>query len=129
LEQRLRHFVKKAPSRQNPGVGYLISTDQSFNLDVMSSSSNGVRSLGNQSNSNGVPADSPTGVIDSFDPCQRLGSESGRIAQKEELVSQTRVPVVRQQDSAGLGEAVEHGLYWLIWAVVLVGLALGIFGF
>jgi len=40
-----------------------------------------------------------------------------------------RVPAVRQQGSAGFGEAVEQGLYWLIWAVVLVGLALGVFGF
>ena len=95
----------------------------------MSSGSNGVDSLGNQSNSNGVPADSPTGVIDFFDACRRLGSESERIAQGKESDSQTRVPAVRQQGSAGFGETVEQGLYWLIWAVVLAGLALGVFGF
>jgi hypothetical protein len=125
LEQRLRHFVQKAPSCQNPGVGYVINTDQSFNLDVMSSSSNGVGSLGHQSSSNGVPADSPTDVIDFFEACQRSGSESERIAQGKQSESQTRVPAVRRQGSGGFGEAVEQGIYWLIWAVVLVCLAWG----
>jgi hypothetical protein len=97
-------------------------------VDVMSSSSNGVVSLGHQSNSNGVRTDSPTGVIDFFEAGQRLGSESERIAQRKEADAQTRVPALRQQGSAGFGEVVEQGLYWLMWALVLVGLASGIFG-
>jgi hypothetical protein len=55
-------------------------------------------------------------------------SEPESIAQGKESDSQTRGPAVRQQGFAGFGEVVEQGLYWLMWALVLVGLAWGIFG-
>ena len=97
-------------------------------VDVIGSSSKGVGSLGHQSDLNGVRTDSPTGVIDFFEACKRLGSESERIAQGNESDSQTPGPAVRQQGFAGFGEVVEQGLYWLMWALVLVGLAWGIFG-
>ena len=77
-------------------------------VDVMSCSFNGVGSLGHQSNSNSVRTDSPTGVIDFFKACQRLGGESESIAQGKESDSQTRVPAVRQQGSAPAHEAQEE---------------------
>ena len=63
-------------------------------------------------------------AIDTISGLVRSGLPDGHIDYLNK-----RVPAVRQQGSAGFGEAVEQGLYWLIWAVVLVGLALGVFGF
>jgi len=59
---------------------------------------------------------------------QRLSTESERIAQKRQTDRQTWEPPIRRESSKQPTDAGQQGLYWLIWAVVLAGLALGIFG-
>ena len=41
---------------------------------------------------------------------------------------QIKEPAIRRKRAEELADAFEQGCYWLLWAVVLVGLALGIFG-
>jgi len=41
---------------------------------------------------------------------------------------QIKEPAIRRKRAEELADAFEQGCYWLLWAVVRVGLALGIFG-
>jgi len=41
---------------------------------------------------------------------------------------QIKEPPIRRKCAEELADASEQGFYWLLWAVVRVGLALGIFG-
>jgi hypothetical protein len=41
---------------------------------------------------------------------------------------QIKEPAIRRARSEDLADAFEQGGYWLMWAVVLAGLAFGIFG-
>ena len=70
---------------------------------------------------------SPACVIEVFET-QRSSTESERIAQKSQTDRQSLEPAIRRESSEHLADAGQQGLYWLIWAVVLAGLALRIFG-
>jgi hypothetical protein len=65
--------------------------------------------------------------MDFFEARQRLLRKSQGIAQESGIDRPGRGPVIRQELSDGLVDALEAASYWLIWAAVLAGLALGIF--
>jgi hypothetical protein len=94
----------------------------------MTASSNPTPSVGHQSNLTEVPCTSPVRVIDFFEARHRLLTDSERIAQKSGMHEQIKEPAIRRKRAEELADAFEQGGYWLLWAVVLVGLALGIFG-
>ena len=84
-------------------------------------------SFGHQSNLTEVSRTSPARVIDFFEARHRLLTDSERVAQKSETDRQIKQPAIRRDRSVDLPDAFEQGFYWLIWAVALAGLALGIF--
>jgi hypothetical protein len=94
----------------------------------MTASSNPTPSVGHQSNLTEVPRISPARVIDFFEAGHRLLTDSERIAQKSGMDRQIKEPAIRRARSEDLADAFEQGGYWLMWAVVLAGLAFGIFG-
>ena len=55
-------------------------------------------------------------------------TECERIAQKSQTDRQSLEPAIRRESSEHLADAGQQELYWLIWAAVLAGLALRIFG-
>ena len=94
----------------------------------MTASSNAVRSVEHQANLNEAPPNSAAYVIDFFEARHRLLTDSERIAQKSGMDRQIKEPAIRRKRAEELADAFEQGCYWLLWAVVLVGFALGIFG-
>ena len=94
----------------------------------MTTSSSPRPSAGHQSNSTEVPPTSPARVIDYFEARHRLLTDSERIAQRSGMDRQIKEPAIRRKRAEELADAFEQGCYWLLWAVVRVGLALGIFG-
>ena len=94
----------------------------------MTTSSSPRSSVGHQSNSTEVPPTSPASVIDFFEARHQLLTDSERIAQKSGTDRQIKEPAIRRKRAEELADAFEQGCYWLLWAVVLVGLSLGIFG-
>jgi hypothetical protein len=84
-------------------------------------------SVGHESKLREVPPDFPRSVMDFFESRQRLLRKSQGIAQESGIDRPGRGPVIRQELSDGLVDALEGASYWLIWAAVLAGLALGIF--
>jgi hypothetical protein len=95
---------------------------------VMTASSNPTPSVGHQSNLTEVPRTSPARVIHFCEAGHRLLTDSERIAQKSGMDRQIKEPAIRRARAEDLAEAFEQGGYWLMWAVVLGGLAFGIFG-
>ena len=85
-------------------------------------------SADHQPNLTEVPPASPARVIDFFEVRHRLRADSERIAQKSGMDRQIKEPAMRREPAKELADAFQETYYWLIWAVVLVGLALGIFG-
>ena len=90
----------------------------------MTTNSSPIPTVGHQPNLNEV---APARVIEVFET-QRSSTESERIAQKSQTDRQSLEPAIRRESSEHLDDAGQQGLYWLIWAVVLAGLALRIFG-
>jgi hypothetical protein len=92
----------------------------------MTASSNGVEPIDNQPKLCGVPPDFQTCVIDSFEACHRLVTESERISQQSERDWQVQGPAIDRGALIGVAGALEEGFHWLISAAVLACLALGI---
>ena len=90
----------------------------------MTTNSSPTPAVGHQPNLNEV---APACVIEVFE-IQRSSTEFERIAQKSQTDRQSLEPAIRRESSEQLADAGQQGLYWLIWAVVLAGLALRIFG-
>ena len=90
----------------------------------MTTNSSPIPAVGHQPNLYEV---APACVIEVFET-QRSSTESERIAQKSQTDRQSLEPAIRRESSKHLADAGQQGLYWLIWAVVLAGLALRIFG-
>jgi len=90
----------------------------------MTTNSSSIPAVDHQANLNEV---APACVIEVFE-AQRSSTESERIAQKSQTDRQSLEPAIRRESSEHLDDAGQQGLYWLIWAVVLAGLALRIFG-
>ena len=94
----------------------------------MTTTSRPILPLGHRPILTEVPPVSPAYVIDFFEARRNLLTESERTAQKSEMDRQVQEPVKRREWSLHLAEAFELGCYWLIWAAVLTGLVLGVFG-
>ena len=90
----------------------------------MTTSSSPRPSAGHQSNSTEVPPTSPARVIDFFEARHRLLTDRP----KQRMDRQIKEPAIRRKRAEELADAFEQGCYWLLWAVVRVGVALGIFG-
>jgi hypothetical protein len=94
----------------------------------MTSSSRPLPSVHHRSSLIEVPPTSPGYVIDFFEAPHRLLTESERTTQKSGMDRQIQEPASRRERFLDLAYAFEQGCYWLIWAAVLLGLALGMFG-
>lgn len=94
---------------------------------VMTARSSPMPSTDQRSNLTEVPPASPAHVIDFFGVRHRSGAGSETIAQKSGMDRHIKEPAMRREPAKELPDAFQETCYWLIWAVVLVGLALGIF--
>ena len=72
-----------------------------------------------------VPPISPTYVIDFFEARRSLLIESQRTAENTGMDREIQEPASRRKSSLDLAAIFEEGSYWLIWAAVLMALALG----
>ena len=95
---------------------------------VMTARSSPMPSTDHQSNLTEVPPASRARVIDFFEVRHRLRADSERIAQKSGMNRQIKEPAMRREPAKELAGAFQETCYWLIWAVALASLALGIFG-
>ena len=87
-----------------------------------------IRSVSNHPNlSESLPA-SPARVIDFVEARHRLLAESEEIAKECETYPEVEEIAIRRERSAELVDALEEAFYWLIFAAMVVYLALGIFG-
>jgi hypothetical protein len=93
----------------------------------MTTNSRPIPAVDHQSNLTELAPLSPAGGIDVFET-RRLPKQCERIAKKTKIDRPRQEAAVLRERSLDLADNCDHGLYWLIWAVLLAALVLGIFG-
>jgi hypothetical protein len=109
-------------------VLFKLSTPIHSNRQNMTASFNVVRSGGDESSLNEVPPTAPVSIVDLREALEWLPAESERIAQQKELDREAKERAIRGEVSAHFYDTLEQGLYWLICAVALACLVLGMLG-
>jgi hypothetical protein len=94
----------------------------------MTASFNVARSGGDEPNLNEVPPTAPVSIVELCETRQWLPAEFERIAQQKELHREAKERAIRGEVSAHFYDTLEQGLCWVICAVALACLVLGMLG-
>jgi hypothetical protein len=94
----------------------------------MTANSNVLRSAGNELDLNEASPIAPVGIVDSLKVGEWLLAESERNTQQKETDRQINEDSISGTASAHFYDALEEGFYWLICAVALACLVLGMLG-
>ena len=98
------------------------------NRQNMTASFNVVRSGGDKSNLNEIPPAAPVSIVDLCEAREWLPAKSERIDRQKELDREAKDRAIRGEVSAHFYDTLEQGLSWLICAVALACLVLGMLG-